>query len=140
MLKKSVTPFLLCAAMLLATAPSKALAQTVARAEQPARAAEGPAGEPARPKPDLKATFAEVAAKERADTISKAELKRLESGWLKPQTGGSSGGMSTKEKVLIVAIVVVIVGLAIVLAHNSDKVGNTTCDVDPFDPNCIGAP
>jgi hypothetical protein len=138
MLKKSVTPFLLCAAMLLAAAPSKALAQTAALSEQ--TAAEGPAGERARPKPELKATFAEVAAKKRADTISKAELKRLESGWLKPQTGGSSGGMSTKEKVLIVAIVVVIVGLAIVLAHNSDKVGNTTCDVDPFDPNCIGAP
>ena len=138
MLKKSVAPLLVCAALLLAAAPSKAFAQTLAR---PAPTGVGQSSGDARAKPqaDLRGTFAGVTARSRAGTVTGADIKRLERGWLDSQTTAQAqSGFTKKQKVLVIALVVVIVGLAVVLAHNTEKGGHTFCDIDPSDPDCIG--
>ena len=134
MLKKSVTSFLICAVMLLATVPSRAIAQTLA---QPAAAATGQRSSDgqAKAKPDLKAAFAEATARTKAGTSLGANIKRLESEALKPQT---QSGYSRKQKILVIAIVAGLVVLAVVLAFTTEKGGHSFCDVDPGDPDCIG--
>ena len=129
---------LICAALLLATAPSKAFAQTLA---QPAPTGGGQSSSDARakPKPDLRATVAEVTAKSRAGAVAGRTSSGLRGGGWTPQTTAKpQSGLTRKQKVLLISIVVVLVGLAVVLAHNTEKGGHTFCDINPSDPDCIG--
>lgn len=133
MLKKSATTLLICAALLLATAPSKALAQTPAGRRQSAD------GAPAGPGSDLRAALAEVAAKGRADTATGADIRRMEREWLNPQAKEKGqSGYTRNQKILVISIVAGLVILAVVLAANTEKGGHTFCDIDPADPDCIG--
>lgn len=133
---KSVASLLLCGVMLLTVSPSKAFAQIVAQTAAAPRGA-SPGGEPSKSQPRLKELFAEVAAKNKAGTISEADLKRLESERLFPQTAPrASSGFSKKKVVLAVVIVVVIVGLAIVLEHNGVN-PTVRCEDEPGTPDCV---
>lgn len=132
MTKRPYASLLTCAVVVLAFAPTRALAQTVAR--PPAQTAAARAEQ----KPALKSIFAEELAKksERAGKLSTADVRRLEKESLDPRPQGGGSGWSKKKAVLMVVIVVVIVGLAIVLAHNGVN-PSVTCDQDPLDPNCV---
>lgn len=131
---KPVASSLMCAALLLTVAPSRAFAQTM---NQPAVATREQNSDGARAsgKPDLKARFAEEIANAKAETLSAEGIKRLDREKLPPQSTVKSG-FSNKNVVLAVVIVVVIVGLAIVLAHNGVD-PNVSCDADPLAPNCV---
>ena len=138
MLKKNGLSLLLCAVMLSASAPSKAFAQearsqpTYTGSGQDVRAAQ------MKPKPDLRAAFSELTAKSRIDTVTEADIKRLER--LNRQTSAKpdESGYTRKDKIMVAAIVVGIVVLAVVLAFNTEKGGHNFCDADPADPDCIG--
>ena len=133
---KSIASLLICAVTLLTFAPSKAFAQTVGR---PAAAAgeQKLAGAQARPEHELKALFAEEIAKHKAETVSAADTRRLEKGWLNPQTTPKhSSGFSKRDAVLAVVIIVVITGLAIVLVHNGVE-PVTRCEDAPGTPDCV---
>ncbi|HVG30562.1 MAG TPA: hypothetical protein VM864_12720 [Pyrinomonadaceae bacterium] len=131
---KAVISSLICAALLLTVAPSKALAQTLG---QPARGEQASDAGAARPKRDLKARFAAEIAKAGADTVSAEGMARLEKERLRVQsTSKVKSGFSNKEVVLAVVIVVAIVGLAIVLAHNGVD-PKPSCDDEPLTPGCI---
>jgi hypothetical protein len=135
MLKK-VTSLLICAVMLVVSAPAKALAQTKAQ-PAPASSRQGASDAQAKPKRDLKTAIAEVTAKSRFDTVTQADLKRLERERLSPQNT-SKGGFTRKEKILVYSIVAGLVVLAVVLGVKTGKGGHAFCDTDPTDPDCIG--
>ena len=131
---KTIASLFVCAVLLVTVAPARAFAQTlshpaIAPAEQTSDGAR------AERKPDLKARFTEVIANAKADTLSAEGIKRLDREKLPPQSTVKSG-FSNKNVVLAVVVVVVIVGLAIVLAHNGVD-PNVSCDVDPLAPNCV---
>jgi hypothetical protein len=133
MLQK-VTALLICAVMLLVSAPAKLLAQTMM---QPAPAVSRASDAGAKPKRDLKAAMADVTAKSRVDAVTQADLKRFEREG--PQnTAKNYGGLTKKEKILIYSIVAGMVVLAVVLGIKTGKGGHTFCDSDPTDPECIG--
>jgi len=138
MLKKKVTSLLICVVVLIATAPSGAFAQTLAHtalADSGGRSSDAKA----KPKQDLRGSFAEVMAKSRAGTVTEADIKRLETDRLNPQTSAKAqSGFTKKQKILVFSIVAGLVGLAVVLAVTTKKGGHTFCDVDPTDPNCLG--
>jgi hypothetical protein len=133
---KPVASSLICAALLLTVAPSKAFAQTlnqpaVAPREQNSDAA------PAKPKPDLKARFAEEIANAKADTLSAEGIKRLDRERVSAQSGSKpKSNWGKKNVVLAIVAVVVITGLAIVLVHNGVE-PLVRCEDDPLAPNCV---
>jgi hypothetical protein len=128
MLKK-INALLICAVMLLMSAPSQSIAQTI---EQRATDAQ------AKPRRDLKTAIAEVTAKSRANTVMPAGLKRFEREG--PQnTTKNYGGLTKKEKILIYSIVAGMVVLAVVLGIKTGKGGHAFCDTDPTDPDCLGS-
>ncbi len=133
---KQVTSLLICAVMLLASAPAKVFAQTTA---QPAPEGSGQdvSDAQAEPKPDLKSAIAEVLAKSRVDTLTHADLKRFERARLQ-NTAKDDGGFGRKEKILVYSIVAGLVVLAVVLGIKTGKGGHAFCDSDPTDPECIG--
>ena len=134
---KNVTCLLLCAVVLLAYSPSKAFAQTPVR---PALAAGGMSASESqeKPKPDLRAAFAEVTAKMRSDSTTEADLKRLERTQLNPQNTSKGQSLYTrKEKIILISSVVGIIALAVVLAFTTKKGGHGFCDIDPGDPDCL---
>lgn len=133
MRKKNITPLLICAVMLLVAAPPKAFAQTLTPPPPTF-------GAQAKPAPTLRATFAGVATKSRDAGAAEADIKRLGGEWLNPQSGAQTqSGYTRKQKILVASIVAGIVVLAVVLALNSEKGGHSFCDIDPADPDCIGA-
>jgi hypothetical protein len=131
MLRK-VASWLICAAVLLASAPAKAFAQTTAQ-----RSGQVASDAQAKPKPDLKMAVAEVLAKSRVDTLTQADLKRFERERLQ-NTTKDDGGFGRKEKILVYSIVAGLVVLAVVLGIKTGKGGHVFCDSDPTDPECIG--
>ena len=136
-MKKVASP-LICAVMLLTVAPSKAFAQTLPA--QPAGIGQGAGDAQAKPKPGLRTALAGVMAKSRADAVTEADIKRLESERLNPRTYAKpQAGYTKKEKILVFSIVAGLVVLAVVLALTTEKGGHTFCDIDPADPDCIGA-
>lgn len=97
-MRRKVTSLLICAAVLLASAPAKAFAQTTAqRNGQVASYAQ------TKPKPDLRTAVAEVLAKSRVDTVTQADLKRFERERLQ-NTAKDDGGFGRKEKILVYSI------------------------------------
>lgn len=135
MLKKKDISLLL-AVLLLASAPSKAFAQTPVLLA-PAGSAQGAGNARLKPKPDLRAAFSELTAKSSIDTVTEADIERLKR--LNRQTSAKpEPGYTRKDKILVAAIVVGIVVLAVVLAYNTEKGGHNFCDADPADPDCIG--
>ena len=138
MLKRNVTSLLICAALLLASVPSKAFAQAIAQ-PAPIAGGEGASDAQAKPKADLRMAIAEVVAKGRVNTLTEADIKRFERERLNPQsTVKNDGGYGKKEKILVFSIVAGIVILAVVLAVKTGKGGHAFCDADPTDPDCIG--
>ena len=135
MLKK-VTSLLICAVVLLASAPAKAFAQTIAQSA-PEDSGQGASDAQAKPKPDLSTAIAEVVAKSRVDTVTQTDLKRFERERLQ-NTTKDDGGFTRKQKILVYSIVAGLVVLAVVLAVKTGKGGHTFCDSDPTDPDCIG--
>jgi hypothetical protein len=136
MLKKNGISLLLCVGMLLACAPSKAFAQAPAQ-PAPAGSVQDARGAQVKSKPDLRAAFSELTAKSRIDTVTEADIKRLER--LNRQTNAKpESGYTKKQKILVIAIVAAIVVVAVVLAFNTEKGGHNFCDIDPADPDCIG--
>jgi hypothetical protein len=135
MLKK-VTSLLICAIVLLASAPAKAFAQTIA---QPAPEGSGQSASDAqlKPKPDLRTAIAEVLAKSRVDTATQTDIKRFKRERLQNATK-DDGGFTRKEKILVYSIVTGLVVLAVVLAVKTGKGGHAFCDTDPTDPDCLG--
>jgi hypothetical protein len=133
MLKK-VTSLLICAVVLVVSAPAKAFAQTVA---QPAPVDNGRASDAqAKRKPDLKTAIAGLLVKSRADTAAPSDMKRFEKERLQ---NTARGGMTRKEKILIYSIVAGMVVLAVVLGIKTGKGGHAFCDTDPTDPDCLGS-
>ena len=133
---KSIAGLLICAVTLLAVWPSKAFAQTQGYTAIAPRG-ENPSGEPARSKPQLKELFAREMAKNKAGTLSVADLKRLEKESLFPQSAPrGSSGFSKRDAALAVVVLVVIVGLAIVLAHNGVN-PVVSCEDSPGTPDCV---
>jgi hypothetical protein len=133
---KSIACLLICAVTLLAVWPSKAFAQTQG---YPALAPRGEnrSGEPVKSKPHLKELFARELAKNKADALSVADIKRLERASLFPQSVPKTGSsFSKREAVLAVVVIVVIVGLAIVLAHNGVN-PVVSCQDSPGTPDCV---
>ena len=133
---KSIACLLICAVTLLAVSPPKACAQIEGH---PAVAPRGEhlRGEPAKSKPQLRELFIREIAKNKADTLSLADLKRFEKESLFPQSAPrGSSAFSKKNAVLAVVLVVVIVGLAIVLAHNGVN-PTVSCDESPGTPDCV---
>ena len=136
MLEK-VTALLICAGMLLVSAPAKLLAQTMTQSA-PAVSRAGDAG--AKPKRDLKAAMAEVTARSRAGRVTPADLKRFEREGPNPQnTAKNYGALTRKEKILIYSIVAGMIVLAVVLGIKTGKGGHAFCDTDPTDPDCLGS-
>jgi hypothetical protein len=136
MLKKNGISLLLCAGMLLASAPSKAFAQALAQLA-PARSGQEAREAQVKAKPDLRAAVAGLTAKSRIDRVTEADIKRLER--LNRQTNAKpESGYTRKQKILVFAIVAGIVVLAVVLAFNTEKGGHNFCDIDPADPDCVG--
>jgi len=135
MLKK-VTSLLICAAVLLASGPVKALAQTTTRL---ALEASGQVASDAQKtlKPDLRSAVAEVLANSRVDTLTRADLKRFERERLQ-KTTKEDDGYGKKEKILVYSIVAGLIVLAVVLGIKTGKGGHAFCDSDPTDPECIG--
>jgi hypothetical protein len=137
MLKKNGISLMLCAVMLSACAPSKAFAQALAQ-RTPAGVGQGAGESQLKLKPDLRAAFAEVTAKSRIDTVTEADIKRLKR--LNSQAAAKpESGYTRKQKILVFSIVAGIVVLAVVLAFKTEKGGHNFCDVDPGDPDCLGA-
>ncbi len=133
---KSIACLLMCAVMLLTVWPSKAFAQTEGYPAMAPRV-ENVSGEPHRSKPRLREIFAREMAKNKAGTLSVADLKRIETESLFPQSTTKTGSsFSKKEAVLAVVVVVVIVGLAIVLAHNGVN-PVVSCEDSPGTPDCV---
>src|SRR5919199_633671 len=115
MLTKNMTSLLICATMLVATVPSKALAQTLSQ-PAPTRSEQSSRDVPAKPKRDLRAAFEKVLAKSRTDAVSEEGIKRIEKEGLNPQsTRKQASGYTKKEKVLVISIVAGLVVLAVVL-------------------------
>jgi hypothetical protein len=136
MLKRNGISLLLCAVMLLASAPSKAFAQALAQ-PAPTDSGQDTSKAQVKTKPDLRTAFSELTAKSRIDTVTEADIKRLER--LNRQTNAKpESGYTKKQKILVFAIVAGIVVLAVVLAFNTEKGGHNFCDIDPADPDCIG--
>jgi hypothetical protein len=133
---KQVTSLLICAFVLLASAPAKALAQTTAQ-PAPEASGQGVSDAQAKQKPHLKTAIAEVLAKSRVDTLTPADLKRFERERLQ-NTVKDDGGFGRKEKILVYSIVAGLVVLAVVLGIKTGKGGHAFCDSDPTDPDCIG--
>ena len=134
MLKK-VTSLLICAVVLLASAPAKAFAQTIAQ-PAPEDSGQGASNAQAKPKPDLSTAIAKIVAKSRVDTVTQTDLKRFERERL--QNTKDDGGFTRKQKILVYSIVAGLVALAVVLAVKTGKGGHAFCDTDPTDPDCIG--
>ena len=132
MLKKNITSLLICAAILVATAPSKAYAQTPAQ-PAPADSGQSSSDAQAKAKPDLRAAFAEVTARTKSGTSPEADIKRFESKRLNAQ---SPGGYTRRQKILVTAIVVGLVVLAVVVAVKTGKGGRSICEDVPSDPSC----
>jgi len=130
MLKK-VTSLLICAVVLLASAPARAFAQAVPAPVDNGRARDAQA----KRKPDLKTAIARLLEKSHADTAASSDMKRFEKERLQ---NTAKGGMTRKEKILIYSIVAGMVVLAVVLGIKTGKGGHTFCDSDPTDPDCIG--
>jgi hypothetical protein len=131
---KAMAPLFICAVMLLTAAPSKALAQTLS---QPARGEQTSGGATAKPKSDLKARFAAEVADAGAHMLSAEGMERLERERLRAQsTSKVKSGFAHRDVVLAVVIVVAIVGLAIVLAHNGVD-PKPLCEDEPFTPGCV---
>ncbi|MCA1641729.1 MAG: hypothetical protein LC785_07225 [Acidobacteria bacterium] len=80
----------------------------------------------------------EEVANARAETLSAEGVRRLDRERLVARSGAEQGsGFSGKKNVVLAVVaVVMIVGLAIVLAHNGVDT-NVSCDNDPLAPNCI---
>ena len=135
MLKK-VTSFLICAVVLLASAPAKAFAQTIAH-PAPEDSVQGASDAQSKPKPDLRTAIAECLAKSRVDTVTPTDIKRFERERLQ-NTAKDDGGFTRKEKILVYSIVAGLVVLAVILAVKTGKGGHAFCDTDPTDPDCIG--
>ena len=133
MLKKKVTSLLICAALLLATAPSKAFAQTLAQ-PMPVGIGQSSSEAQAQSRTELGAAFSEVKTQARAGASLEANMKRLETEWLNPKP---QSGSSKKDKILIYSIVAGLVVLAVVLALTTKKGGHTFCSDDPTDPECL---
>lgn len=132
---KSIASLLLCGVTLLAVSPSEAFAQTGGRPAVVPRG-ESLSGGRAKSKPQLKEVFAGEVAKNRAGTMSEADIKRLEKESLFPQSAPKSHGFSKRDAALVVLIVVVIVGLAIVLEHNGVR-SVVRCEDSPGTPDCV---
>ena len=133
MLKK-VTSLLICAVLLVASAPAKAFAQTRAQ-PAPEGSGQGASDAQAKTKPDLRTAIAEVLAKSRADAAAPSDMKRFDRERLQ---NTAKGEMTRKEKILIYSIVAGMVVLAVVLGIKTGKGGHAFCDSDPTDPECIG--
>ncbi len=132
---KRIASLLICVVVLAAVSPSKALAQTagrtaVAAGEQALSA--GRVGAKAR----LKDAFAGEVEKGRDGKISREELKRLEAGWLSPQSAPKSHSFNKKAVIFTIVVVVVITAIAIVLEHNGVN-PVTNCQDDPTVPDCV---
>jgi hypothetical protein len=134
MLKKA-TSLLICAVVLLASAPAKAFAQTVAQ-PAPVDNGGGASDAQAKRKPELKTAISGLLAKSRAATAAPSDMKRFERE--RPQNT-AKGGMTRKEKILIYSIVAGMVVLAVVLGIKTGKGGHAFCDTDPTDPDCLGS-
>jgi hypothetical protein len=133
MLEK-LTCLLVCAGMLLASAPLKAFAQTTA---QPAGANIKDA--PAKSRPDLTNAIGDLTTKSRFDPVTAwADLKKLEREGPNPTNAVKHDAAFTKnEKILVYSIVAGMVVLAVVLGLKTKKGGHTFCDIDPSDPDCL---
>ena len=133
---KFIACLLICTVTLLAVSPPKAFAQIGAHPVI-APVGENLGGKPAKSKPRLREVLARETAKSEAGVISEAELKRLHKESLLTQSAPRAGsGFSKKKVVLMVAIVVVIVGLAIVLEHNGVN-PTVRCEDSPGTPDCV---
>lgn len=132
---KPIASLLICGVVLAAVSPSKALAQAagqtaVAVGEQALSA------ERVEAKTRLKDAFAGEVEKNRAGKISREESKRLESGWLAPQSTPKSNSFNKKAVLFTIVVVVVITAIAIVLEHNGVN-PVTNCSDDPTVPDCV---
>src|SRR5258705_11922844 len=113
MLEKG-TSLLICAAVLLASAPAKAFAQSAAPSAAERSGKGGVSDGQIKPKSDLKTAVAEVLARSRVDTATLADVKRLERARLQ-NTAKDYGDMTRKEKILgysIVAGLLVLAGVS----------------------------
>ena len=137
MLEKG-TSLLICAAVLLASAPAKAFAQSAAPSAAERSGKGGVSDGQIKPKSDLKTAVAEVLARSRVDTATLADVKRLERARLQ-NTAKDYGDMTRKEKILVYSIVAGLVVLAVVLGIKTGKGGHPFCDQDPTDPDCLGS-
>ena len=135
MLKK-VTSLLICAVVLLASAPAKAFAQTVAQPAPIDDNGRSASDAQAKPKPDLSTAIAGLLVKSRADTAAPSDMKRFERERLQ---NTAKGDLTRKEKILIYSIVAGMVVLAVVLGIKTGKGGHAFCDTDPTDPDCLGS-
>jgi hypothetical protein len=134
---RNVICLLLCAGVLLAYSPSNAFAQTPMRpALASGRLNTGESQE--KPKPDLRAAFADVTTKMRSDKTTAADLKRLDGTQLNPQNSSKGQSSSSRaEKIILIAGVAAIIVTAVVLAFTLKKQQHTFCDIDPGDPDCL---
>jgi hypothetical protein len=135
MLKKRPASALCCAALLLVSAPSAALAQT----PKAAAAERNLTVTFPEKRPELKALFAESAARARAGGAShEADFKRFEK--LRRQEEAKppeDGKMSKGMKVLLV--VAIVGGVALIVWATANRADNPRpfCENAPSDLNCI---
>jgi len=132
---KQGTSLLICAVVLLASAPAKAFAQTIAQSALKG-SGQGASDAQAKPKPDLSTAIAGLLAKSRAETAAPSDMKQFERQRLQ---NTAKGEMTRKEKILIYSIVAGMVVLAVVLGIKTGKGGHAFCDTDPTDPDCLGS-
>jgi hypothetical protein len=136
MLKK-LTCLFVCAGMLLASAPLKGFAQTMAPHES-AGSGQDVKDAQAKPKSDLRIAIGDLTTKSRFDLMTEPNVKRLEREGPNPQNTARRDPAFTKnQKILVYSVVAGLIVLAVVLGIKTGKGGHTFCDSDPTDPDCL---
>lgn len=133
MMKRRLTAALACAALLLASAPPAALAQTLQAAPAERRLTTPEKG------PGLKALFSESVAKAKAAAPAGADFKRLESRRLQDdpqQQPPPKEKWSKGTKILVVVLVVVFVGVSVWAIANPGDDPPPDCFNDPSNILC----
>jgi hypothetical protein len=134
MLKRRLHTALACAALLLASAPSAALAQTL----KAAPAERGLAAPGAERRPELRALFSESVAKAKAGASAGADFKRLEARRLQddPQQPPPKEKWDKKTKAFVVILFAVVVGVSVWAIANPGDDPPPDCFNDPSNSLC----
>jgi len=132
MLKRRLASALFCAALLLALAPSRALAQTQ-RAAPEARNLSAPLAET---KPRLKALFSESKAKAKSSALTAADFKRFETARWQDDPPPKKEKWSKSTKAIVIILVVVFVGVSVWAIANPGDDPPPDCFNDPSNILC----